>query len=152
LNSSFLDGTDAPKGKWRDPKAEKRGIHPAYRWTGLGRDGLEVVYGTSGARPSTTVVREVWKQRHGYRAAPLLVVVAYPEERPTQAVVCGPTGDNPTAVDLDLRRAERLARAALVEPHRHLAIRFLAEALEGGSDEHPGLRNKGLLATHGLRL
>jgi hypothetical protein len=150
LSNSLLDETDAPKGRWRNPEAEKRGIRPAYRWTGLGRDRLEVVYGTAGARPTTTVVREVWKQLHGYRAAPLLVVVVYPEERPNQAVVCGPTGDNPTVVDLDLGRAECLASTALGEPHRHLAIRFLAEALEGGSDEHPGLRNKGLLATHEL--
>ena len=150
MDNSFLDSSDAPKGRWRNPEAEKKGIRPAYRWTGLGRDGLEVVYGTASARPGTTVVREVWKQRHGYRAAPLLIVVAYPQQRPNQAVVCGPAGDNPTVVDLDLSRAERLANAALGEPHRSLAIRFLAEALEGGSDEHPGLRNKGLLATHEL--
>ena len=133
MDNSFLDGSDAPKGRWRDPEAEKRDIRPAYRWTGLGRDGLEVVYGTAGAKPSTTVVRDVWKRRHGYRAAPLLVVIAYPQERPNEAVVCGPTGDNPAVVDLDLIRAERLAGTALGEPHRHLAIRFLAEALEGGS-------------------
>ena len=150
MNSSFLDGVEAPKGRWRDSTAEKRGIRPAYRWTGLGRDGLEVVYGTAGTRPSTAVVREVWKERHGRRAAPLLVVIAYPIERPSEAVVCGPTGDNPIVVELDPGRAERLARAALGEPHRHLAIRFLAEALEGDSDKHPGLRNKGLLATHEL--
>jgi len=35
-------------------------------------------------------------------------VVAYPEERPKQAMVCGPAGDNPTVVDLDPGRAERL--------------------------------------------
>jgi len=97
-----------------------------------------------------TVVREVWKQRHGYRAAPLLVVVAYPEGRSNRAVVCGPTGDDPRVVDVDHGQAERLAAAALGEPDRHLAIRFLAEALEGEPDEHPGLRNKGLLATHEL--
>lgn len=89
MNDAFLDQVDAPKGRWRDPETEKKGIHPAYRWTGLGRDGLEVVYGTAVTRPSTTVVREVWKQRHGYRAAPLLVVVSYPEGHPNRAVVCG---------------------------------------------------------------
>jgi len=150
LNNSFLDQVDARKARWRDPESEKKGIRPAYRWTGPGKDGLEVVYGTTGTRPSTTVVREVWKQRHGYRAAPLLIVVAYPEERPNRAVVCGPTGDDPRVVDLDYGQAERLAAAALDEPDRHLAIRFLADALEGEPDEHPGLRNKGLLATHEL--
>jgi hypothetical protein len=146
----FLNGCEARKARWRDDAADSRGVHPAYRWMGPGRDGLEVVYGTAGMRPNTTVVREVWKQRHAYRAAPLLVVVAYPEERPNRAVVCGPTGDDPRVVDLDHAQAERLAAAALGEPDRHLAIRFLAEALEGEPDEHPGLRNKGLLATHEL--
>ncbi len=150
MNSLFLDQVDARKARWRDLESEKKGIRPAYRWTGPGRDGLEVVYGTAGTRPSTTVVREVWKQRHGYRAAPLLAVVAYPEEQPNRAVVCGPTGDDPPVVDLDYGQAERLAAAALDEPDRHLAIRFLAETLEGEPDEHPGLRNKGLLATHEL--
>lgn len=43
-----------------------------------------------------------------------------------------------------------MAAAAPGEPDRHLAIRFLSEALEGEPDEHPGLRNKGLFATHEL--
>jgi hypothetical protein len=146
----FLDQIDVRKGRWRDPTAAANGIRPAYRWTGHGRDGLEVVYGTAGARPSTTVVREVWKQRHGHRAAPLLVAISYPEAQSRRAVVCGPTGEDPPVVPLDHGQAERLAAAALGEPDRHLAIRFLAEALEGEPDEHPGLRNKGLLATHEL--
>ena len=53
-------------------------------------------------------------------------------------------------VDLDHGQAERLAAAGLGEPDRHLAIRFLADALEGEPEENPGLRNKGLLATHEL--
>ena len=150
VNDSFLDQVDARKSRWRDRELGKKDFSPAYRWTGPGKDGLEVAYGTAESKPNRTVVREIWKGRHGYRAAPLLVVVAYPGERPNRAAVCGPTGENPTVVDLDLGHAERMARAALREPHRHLAIRFLAEALEGDSDEHPGLRNKGLLATHEL--
>ncbi len=147
MGEPFLDGTSASKARWRDPEAEKKGIRPIYRWTGPGRDGLEVVQGEAGSRPNTAAVREVWKGRHGHRAAPLLVVISLPGDR---AVVCGPTGDDPRVVDLDLRQAERLAEAAIGEPTRHLAIRFLAEALEGEPDEHPGLRNKGLLATHEL--
>ena len=95
-------------------------------------------------------MREVWKQRHGRAAAPLLVVVGYPKDRPNRAVVCGPAGEDPPVVELDHAHAERLAAAALGEPSRHLAIRFLADALEGDPDEKPGLRNKGLLAMHEL--
>lgn len=150
LNDRFLSEASAQKGRWRDPFAESKGISPAYRWTGPGRDGLEVVYGTAGTKPSKTAVREVWKQRHGHRAAPLLAVVAYPESQSHQTMVCGPAGEDPSVVELDYGHAERLSAAALEEPHRQLAIRFLAEALEGEPDEHPGLRNKGLLATHEL--
>jgi hypothetical protein len=58
LNNSFLEQVDAPKVRWRDLESEKRGIRPAYRWTGPGRDGLEVVYATAASRPSMTTVRE----------------------------------------------------------------------------------------------
>ena len=117
---------------------------PVHRWTGSVRDGLEVAYGKAESRPHVTTVREVWRQRHGHRAAPLLVVVIYPVVRSHRAVVCGPAGEDPRVVDLDHEQAERMAAAALGEPDRHLAIRFLSEALEGEPDEHPGLRNKGL--------
>ncbi|MBA2691492.1 MAG: hypothetical protein H0U65_03230, partial [Rubrobacter sp.] len=150
MDNTFLDGADAQKARWRDPDAQERGIRPAFRWTGRGRDGLEVVFGMSGSKPGAAAVREVWRRRHGKRAAPLLVVVAFPEESPSRAVVCGPAGEDPPAVELDYGHAERLARAALAEPHRRLASRRIAEAMEDASDEHPGLRNKGLLATHEL--
>lgn len=150
MTEGFLESSTTRKARWRDEAAETKGIRPIYRWTGSGRDSLEVVQGEAGSRPNSATVREVWKDRHGYRAAPLLVVVSYSGEGGDRAVVCGPTGDDPRVVDLDLQQAERLAGTALVEPNRHLAIRFLAEALEGEPDEHPGLRNKGLLATHEL--
>ena len=59
-------------------------------------------------------------------------------------------GEEPPVVDLGYAHAERLAAAALAEPDRHIAIRFLASALEGDPAEQPGLRNRGLLATHEL--
>jgi hypothetical protein len=150
LDVSFLGGVDARKGRWRDAAAEAKGISTEYYWTGKGRDALEVAYGTAVTKPNATAVREVWKQRHGRAAAPLLVVVGYPKDRPNHAVVCGPAGEDPPVVELDQAHAERLAAAALGEPSRHLAIRFLADALEGDPDEKPGLRNKGLLAMHEL--
>jgi hypothetical protein len=149
-DGSFLGGVDARKGRWRDGAAESKGINPENFWTGRGRDALEVAYGTAAEKPNATTVREVWRQRHGRAAAPLLVVVAYPSNRPRRAAVCGPAGEDPPVVDLECDHAERLARAALAEPDRHVAIRFLASALEGDPGEQPGLRNKGLLATHEL--
>lgn len=150
MDHSFLDGVDAQKGRWRDNAAEAKSISTHYYWLGRGRDALEVAYGMAEARPNATTVREVWKKRHGRAAAPLLVVVGYPKGLSRRAVVCGPAGEDPPVVDLDHAHAERLAAAALAEPDRHVAIRFLASALEGDPAEQPGLRNKGLLATHEL--
>ena len=149
-DSSFLGGVDARRGRWRDAALEARGVSSQYFWTGRGRDALEVAYGTAASKPNATTVREVWKQRHGRAAAPLLVVVAYPGDGLSRASVCGPAGEDPPVVDLDRDHAERLAKAALAEPDRHVAIRFLASALEGDPGDQPGLRNRGLLATHEL--
>src|SRR5699024_6903729 len=45
---------------------------------------------------------------------------------------------------------ERLAAAALRETNRHHAAALVRTAMEQTSEELPGLRNKGLLATHEL--
>ena len=94
-DGSFLGGIDARKGRWRDGAAVTKGINPENFWTGRGRDALEVAYGTAASKPNATTVREVWKHRHGRAAAPLLVVVAYPKDRPLRATVCGPAGEDP---------------------------------------------------------
>jgi hypothetical protein len=150
LDHSFLDRVEAQKGRWRDAAAAAKGVSTRYYWLGRGREALEVAYGAAESKPNATAVREVWKQRHGRAAAPLLVVVGYPQEGPHRAMVCGPAGEDPPVVDLNHAHAERLAAAALAEPDRHVAIRFLASALEGDPGDQPGLRNKGLLATHEL--
>ena len=150
LSASFLEQVDARRGRWREDTAQAQGITPLYYWTGQGTYGLEVTYGTSESKPKMPTVREVWKRRHKQRAAPLLVVISYPDGAARRAMVCGPTGEDPRVIDVEHGQAERLADAALRERDRHQAIRFLADALEGEPDEHPGLRNKGLLATHEL--
>ena len=133
LDDTFLEGVDASKRRWHEPSAQQKGILPVHRWTGPGRDGLEVAYGKAESRPHVSTVREVWRERHGHRASPLLVVVSYPAGGDCQALVCGPTGDDPRVVDLDHRQAERLARAALGEHDRHAAIRFQSQR-----DSRPG--------------
>ncbi len=150
LDVSFLGEVDARKGRWRDTAAEAKGIATSYYWTGKGRDALEVAYGTAVTKPNATAVREVWKQRHGRAAAPLLVVVAYPKVESQRTVVCGSAGESPPVVELDHAHAERLAAAALDEPSRHLAIRFLTDALEGDPDEK-GLLEASLETLGGLK-
>ena len=65
----FWRGVDASKRRWHEPSARQKGIMPVYRWTGPGRDGLEVAYGKAESRPHVSTVREVWRERHGHRAA-----------------------------------------------------------------------------------
>src|SRR5204863_398352 len=137
LDKAFLDEVDARKGRWHDAEAEAKGISARRYWIGRGKDALEVAYGMAGARPNVATVRGLWRQRQGRAAAPLLLVVSYPSERPRRAAVCGPTGEDPPVVDLDYAHAERLASAALAEPDRHIATRFLASALEGDPSEQP---------------
>ena len=114
MDHSFLDRVDAQKGRWRDTAAEAKGIATRYYWIGRGRDALEVAYGTRGSRPNATTVREVWKQRHGRAAAPLLVVVDYPTHLPRRVVVWGPTGEDSPAVDLDYAPGSPMKAAVIV--------------------------------------
>ena len=66
--------------------------------------------------------------------------------------VCGPAGEHPSLVHgLAMSQVERLAAAALSEPNRHGAVRFLVAMLPEADSDLPGLRNSGLLATNQLR-
>ena len=148
--SEFLVNSEARKGRWREADRTFGGFAPRTYWTGSGQQPLEVALGTSGARPTVASVRDVWLGRQGRSAAPLLLVVAYSESGSDRALVCGPSGESPPVVDLDLAQAERLAAAALEEPNRHQAARLVAAAMERVGEDVPGLRNRGLLATHEL--
>ncbi len=88
------------------------------------------------------------RARRGGRAAPLLLVVLHPNG----ASLCGPSGESPPfRPDLDVKQVERLCRAALAQPDRHAALRFLSQALPSLETDLPGIHNEGLLALHNLR-
>lgn len=148
--NAFLQEVQAQKGRWRETSTKVGGFATHYHWTGQGRDALEVALATSSRKLTTTEARDVWKARQGRSAAPLLTVIAYADGAEARAVVCGPSGDSPTVADLDLSQAERLAASALAETNRHLAAQMIQCALEQTSDDLPGLRNRGMLATHEL--
>lgn len=115
---------------------------------GQGNPALELVVADCSGKPRAEDLRHVWRARHGGRAAPLLVAVAYGDK----VAVCGPVGEPPSIyLDLDSGQAERIVRDALDAPDRHAALRLLRDALPAAGGELPGLRNEGLLATHELR-
>ena len=83
---------------------------------------------------------------------PLLIIVTYPEGDDWRAAICGPVGDEPPVESgLNVGQVERLADAALNEPSRHAAIRFVVAMWAELETELPGLRNSGMFASHELR-
>lgn len=138
---------------WVLPTAAPAGFAPVLDWSGRDeRFPLVVGYATTEHRPRVEVMRRLWKTRQGNAPNPLLVVVAYRDGDEWKAAICGPAGDDPPVeTDLDLGQVERLADAALNEPTRHAAIRFLSAMWAELETELPGLRNAGMLASHELR-
>lgn len=96
-------------------------------------------------------MRRLWRERHGGRPSPVLLVIGYETADGTRVALCGPVGDSPPVLwGLDVAQIERLVGAALDEPTRHAALRFLLSMLPEVASDLPGLRNAGLLATQEL--
>jgi len=116
---------------------------------GQGQAPLEVVVMECATQPAVTAMRTAWKDRHGGRPAPVLLVAIYGN----RAAICGPSGDNPPVLtNVELSQAERLCITALGEPDRHSALRFLRPALEAIDSPMAGVRNEGLLSTHDFEM
>ncbi|MBI4540510.1 MAG: hypothetical protein HY704_13500 [Gemmatimonadetes bacterium] len=145
---------DAPGPRpWKFPDGSFDGFEARYFHLGPGKHALEVTVATVRDRPVAAQVRELWKARQGRTASPLLLAVLHDSPDGARAWLCGPVGEDPPVYfDLDPSQAERIARAALQEPHRHAAIRFLVSVLPETETELPGLRNVGMFATHELKM
>jgi hypothetical protein len=135
-----------------DTAAKGLGLLPIAAFTGRGKYPLEVALATLDRRPRADELRRVWSARYGKAPSPLLLVAAYRVEDDWKASICGPAGDEPPAEGgLELGEVERIAEAALAEPSRHAAIRFLGSIWAELEHELPGLRNQGMFAAHELR-
>lgn len=135
---------------WTAEKKLPAALQAESVFIGSGDHGLEVALAKASSRPRVEDVRKLWKARHGGRPSPVLLVVTHD----SKAAICGPVGDNPPVIsDLGIDQVERLCSAALAEPNRHSAVRFLVAMLDGlhTTELLPGLRNMGMLATHELR-
>jgi len=137
---------------WNLPDGAPGRFHPIELHLGKGSNPLEVAVARSDGRPPAGEVRNLWEKRHGRRASPLLCVALYHHNGTWRAAVCGPAGEDPRALlDLDIGQTARVCSAALAEPDRHAATRFLLETLPEDDADIPGLRNVGMFATHYLR-
>ena len=144
--------SDLDPRKWSAPDGAPKALKPSLLFLGKGDHPLEVVLASSGGRPKADDVRKLWTTRQNRRPSPLLLIVGYPENGNVSLTICGPAGEHPALFnDLAVSQVERLASAALAEPSRHHAVRFLVAMLPEIESEMPGLRNSGLLATQELR-
>lgn len=139
--------------RWSATGASPEGLRTDLVFIGSGEHALEIALAHSSTRPRADDVRRLWKARQGGRPSPVLVVVTYPDHQVERVTICGPVGESPPVVPaLEVSQVERLCAAALREPTRHVAIRFLVAMLDGLQEELiPGLRNRGMLATQELR-
>ncbi len=139
---------------WAVPANVAAGLNlvPLVAFAGEGRYGLEVALATVERRPRADELRRIWSVRYGKAPIPLLLVAAYRADDGWKASICGPVGDEPPAEgDLELSEVERISAAALAEPSRNAAIRFLGSIWAELEHELPGLRNQGMFASHELR-
>jgi hypothetical protein len=148
--AEFSLGNDSRR--WGLPKGAPATFETRDLYLGQGSNPLEIAVASSGKEPSAGEVKSLWERRQGKRASPVLCVVLYPRNRIWRAAVCGPTGDDPRVIaELDLGQVARVCSAALEEPDRHAATRFLVETLPEDEADLAGLRNVGMFATHHLR-
>lgn len=138
----FLEGFRA-----REVRLEDWPFQSPQLYLGQGSLGLEVLVGQSATAPRRDQLLKCWKQRHGGRPAPLLLVVLYGQ----QVSVCGPVGiDPPVYAEVDQGQLERICRTALKAPSHHTAVRFLNSVLPQVETPVAGLVNRGLLSDHVL--
>jgi hypothetical protein len=138
---------------WSLPDGGYAGLQPVGLYLGEGPAPLEVVVATGLRTPSPSQLRQLWQARHGNTPSPLLLVVLHPGSTGPAASVCGPVPPSPAPViGLPRDQVERIAEAALAEPNRHAAIRFLQAVLPEADSQLPGVRNIGLVASHELQV
>lgn len=144
-----LTGTMRPLETTKETEVQPIGL-----WLGRDRSTpLEVAAYSSRGTPSEGLARRVWKNRLGGRATPVLVVIEHPNgEGRAACSLVGPTGEEPIFVEAaSFDRARQVCQAALIQPDRHAAIRFLQATLPDLLSRVPGIRNEGFLATHELQ-
>lgn len=148
----FLGDADVQDIPWSKPSGAPAALQTERVLIGEGRDGLEVALATAERAPKVEDVRRLWSQRWGRRAAPVALVVAYPDGSGWKAAVCGTKDDPAVLTGLELAQVERICAAALGAPDGAQADRTIHRLLVGQKDQLvAGLTNGGLFASHELR-
>jgi hypothetical protein len=155
---SFLADLDVQEIPWVKPAGAPIALSPERVFIGTGVDALEIALATvartgPGTGPRVDDVRRLWNARWNRRAAPVALVVGYPDTTGEwKAALCGTKDDPAVLTDLDLSQVERICAAALSAPDPANAERTLHRLLVGQKDQLvPGLTNSGLFASYELR-
>jgi hypothetical protein len=126
--------------------------YSANLWLGKdpGNTPLQICLIESAVKLADGKIKELWQDRHGGRAAPLILCV-FTDGRVTLAGPLLHGNDLPMAHDLEPDQTGRILKLAKECPDRHNAVRFLHSALDTTREQTHGLENSGLFADHVLR-
>ena len=134
----------------RDWESDRTGAECTY-YTRTGNP-LEVVVTERDDRPPKSWLQQTWNDRRAGRSIPVLLITTYDRGGEREAVLCGPSGEEPDVVrGVDPDQLVRVGAVGLEKPSQIAVRRFLGEAVEKLGDDLVGVRNQGLLATHELR-
>lgn len=148
----FLADADVREIPWSKPSGAPISLDTDRILIADGADAIEVAVASATSQPKIDDVRRLWSARWARRAAPVVLVVAYPAHDSFKAAVCGTKDDPAVLVDLDLSQVERICAAALGTPDAASAERTFHRLLVGQKDQLvAGLTNVGLFASHELR-
>ncbi|MEA3549235.1 Eco57I restriction-modification methylase domain-containing protein [Pseudarthrobacter sp. C1] len=134
--------------EWQLPGGSS--VIPDLVFLGNGADALEVLLAQTSSKPTKAAVEHLWKARWNRRAAPVLLVAAYPSSKGVKASVYGLGEDAAFVPELDLEVAEAIARLGLNSGDSIQAARAIQERLSSLDSEHHGLWNSGLFSTYAL--
>lgn len=126
------------------------GVIPDLVFLGNGPDALEVLLAQAPSKPTKAAVEQLWKARWNRRAAPVLLVAAYPGVGGVKAAVYGLGEDAAFLPEVDLEVAEAIARLGLTSDDSIQAARAIQERLSSLDNDHHGLWNSGLFSTYAL--
>lgn len=144
---SFLSEHDRTV-EWQLPSSSQ--LVPELVFLGKGADALEVLLARTTSKPTKAVVDHLWKARWNRRAAPVLLVAAYPSALGVKAAIYG-LGESPFFFpEVDLEVAEAIARLGLNSDDSIQATRAVQDRLSVLDTDHHGLWNSGLFSTYAL--
>jgi len=139
-----------PQGKWSNTKHPDV-VNTRELYVGDATDtSFEVVTATASSRPNKSVIIDVWKERHGGRAAGTVIVALYEHHGAIQAAVSGPDSDSPVShhsADTVALVVERALDATTIKEARDIIADLPTDGVDVAFN---GVRNSGLFAWHSL--